>query len=101
MSPTAIKARVGGISLQVPICVDHNTTLRLVKRVNDYLERLEKETGRIDTQTYALKAALAFAAEAEELRRERDHETAALANALDEVVETFRKLSSKYRFGEE
>jgi cell division protein ZapA (FtsZ GTPase activity inhibitor) len=90
MSPDTIQAKVGGVTLALPIYHDEKTTLDIVDAVNNRLAEIEKGSIRIDTQAFALQAAIHFAAELERCRREEDGQNRALTLALDTILERLR-----------
>lgn len=98
--PETVVVSLGNMNLRVPIYGSRSETIKLADRVNERLRAIEDRSERIDTQAFALEAALFFAAEAEQLRRaiEKAHEeteteiqemtkaVSALNSALEEVV---------------
>lgn len=92
-----IQVRIGGKTLKVPVYRDRRTTLRIVKRLNERLAEIEKESPRIDTQAFALEAALSFAAELDEAEESRDADSTELFNDLDVLSSTLDNLLNEYR----
>lgn len=91
-----IRVRVGGKSITVPLYGDRRATLRLVKRVNERLEEIEKKHPRIDTQAFALEAAVAFAAELAEAEALHEEETTEVFNDLDSLSKSVDALIREY-----
>jgi cell division protein ZapA (FtsZ GTPase activity inhibitor) len=87
-----LKKKVGGITLPVPIYVDEATTDDLIRKVNRRMKELEDESGRIDTQAYALLTALAFAEEARAERERSETQQADLLRTLKKLTEALRSL---------
>ena len=91
------KVRIAGKSITVPVYHDRRTTLRLVKLLDDRIKEIEKASDRIDTQAFALQAALSFAAELAEVEEAREQETTEMFNDLDRLSKTLDELVREYR----
>ena len=91
-----IKARIAGKTITVPVYRDRRTTLRLIQRLNQRIQEIEKESDRIDTQAFALQAALSFAAELTEIEAEQEEETTQVFNDLDNLSKTLEHLLNEY-----
>ncbi len=96
-----IEVTIAGIRLRIPICVDAKTTLALAQRVSERIKQIEAEASKIDTQAFALQAAMSFAAELEESRHDRVEETAQTLKALDSLAVALEGLASTYRIEDE
>jgi len=97
MSTPRIKVKLGGKSLEVPVYRDMRATQKLIERLNQRLKDIEAQSGRIDTQAFALEAAYTFAVEAQRLaddveaeRHETVKELDRLSKAVDKLVREFR-----------
>lgn len=101
MSPETVEVTIGRIKMHVPMVIDEATTLRVAERVNDRLESYPMQGGKIDDLSFALRAAFEFAADFERVSRKRAEEglrlkqeveddTAEIAAALDEILESLR-----------
>ncbi len=91
------KVRIAGKTITVPVYQDRRTTLRLVKLVNERIEEIEKSSERIDTQAFALQAALSFAAELAGAQEDHEHESTEVYNDLDRLSKTLDELTREYR----
>ncbi len=91
-----IKVQIGGKSIHVPVYRDRETTLRLVRRVNERLKAIEADSDRIDTQAFALEAALSFAAELDAAEADMEAEQTEIFNELDRLSKTVDKLVREY-----
>lgn len=91
------KVRIAGKSITVPVYHDRKTTLRLVKRVDDRIKEIEKASDRIDTQAFALEAALSFVAELAQGEASHEKETTEVFNDLDRLSKTLDELVREYR----
>lgn len=92
MSNGELQTKLAGVSLSVPICIDPETTQRVIESVNQRLSEIEARSTRINTQTFALLAAYSFAADLEELRRDSKADTQELLKALDKLVDRFGRI---------
>ena len=99
MTDPRMKVKVGGKTLEVPVFKDARTTLKLAEALNERMKFIEAASGRIDTQAFALEAALAFAAQAQALAESADadrvetfKELERLSRAVDKLVREFRQV---------
>lgn len=90
------KVRIAGKSISVPIYRDRRTTLRLAKRLDERIQEIEKASDRIDTQAFALEAAISFAAELAAAEQEHENETTQAFIDLDRLSKTLDELVRKY-----
>ena len=90
------KVRIAGKTITVPIYHDRRTTLRLAKRLDERIQEIEKASERIDTQAFALEAAISFAAELADAEQEREEETTQAFNDLDRLSKTLEELVREY-----
>jgi len=95
-----MEVRVGGKRILVPVYGDRRTTLLLVKRLNERLEEIEKTHDRIDTQAFALEAALSFAADLADAEAEHEDETAEVFRDLDGLAQSVDALVREHGLGE-
>jgi cell division protein ZapA (FtsZ GTPase activity inhibitor) len=91
-----IRLPVSGKTLDCPVLEDTHTTREIAKRVTERLEEIANEADRIDTQAFALIAAMTYAHEAHVLRAQAEAETSELLTALDEISKRLRTLESRY-----
>ena len=91
------RVRIAGKSITVPVYHDRRTTLRLIKLVDDRIKEIEKASDRIDTQAFALEAALSFAAELAEAEKAHEKETTEVFNDLDRLSKTLDELVNEHR----
>jgi cell division protein ZapA (FtsZ GTPase activity inhibitor) len=87
-----LQKKVAGVTLSVPIYVDEATTDDLIRKVTKRMKEVEEGSDRIDTQAFALLAALSFADEARAERELRDRQQADLLRTLRKVTEALRSL---------
>ena len=85
MKGDRIEVKVGGKTVSVPVYQDRRTTLRLVQRLDAKLKEIEAESPRIDTQAFALEAALAFAAELADTETLHETESKEVFKELDQI----------------
>ena len=91
-----IQVKLGGRTVDVPVYKDKDSTLTLVKKVNDRLKDIEAKSVRIDTQAYALEAALSFAMEAMQHDDEKQENTRDLLVELDALEKELTRLIQEH-----
>lgn len=96
MKGFTLKKKVAGLTLNVPIYVDEATTDELVRKVTERIKQIEQESERVDTQAYAVLAALAFAAELRAEQDLREQHEADLLRSLRKVTEALRSLARDF-----
>ena len=92
MTPDSIEVIIGRRALTIPVIEDEETTLRIVERLNDRLRAIEESSPRVDTQRFAIEAALSFAADMDDISRERAEETRNTLKSLDRLSAIVREL---------
>jgi cell division protein ZapA (FtsZ GTPase activity inhibitor) len=97
MSPARVKVKLAGKTIEVPVYGDSQLTQRLAARVNARIKEIEERAGRIDTQAFALEAALAFAAELQQLQNESEADRKTIYAELDRISKTVDKLAREFR----
>lgn len=95
MTESRIKAKVGGITLTVPIVRDEKTTRLFIQQVNDRLAQIEVESQRVDTQAFALQAAVALAAELQAERDDRAADAREFVKALAQLQSSLKTLTEQ------
>ena len=110
---------MGGTRVRVPVFVNRETTIEIARRVNARLAEIEKDSDRVDTYHFALRAALSFAAELdgaqraaaaeieqtkrtaaaeiEQIEQERQDETQEMFAALDTISDALRSILKTLR----
>jgi len=97
MNTPRVKVKLGGKSVEVPVYRDNLATLKLAALINERLKAIESQSGRIDTQAFALETAYAFAAEAQRLTDEADADRVSTLKELDRISKAIDKLSREFR----
>lgn len=92
MSTETITVRVGNQNLIVPVFIDQETTHQVAKLVSERLREIEGQSARIDSQRFALLAAMHFACEWEGARREAEQETKDFVKALSRIADTLHRI---------
>jgi len=92
-----IRVAIGGIHMEVPLYGTPEHTRELAASVDEMLAAVEAESARIDSQQFALKAALAFAAQAADARAEVQQQTQALIRALSGFADRIEALAKAQR----
>ncbi len=92
-SPQTLELRLANRRITVPIIGDESTTRLAADHVNRALTEIEAKAERVDTQVFALLAALQFASQALELTSQRTEESHELVKALDGIASALRALA--------
>ena len=86
ITPTKHRTTVAGVSLTLPIYGSPEETEELAARVSEQIKQIEADSTRIDTQAYALTAAVHFAAEASQANKRHQDEIDEIAGALTALL---------------
>lgn len=101
MSDSKIEVTLAGVRLNIRPYGDPETTRRAAQEVTRLLREIEARSNRIDTQAFALEAALALAAELELKDQDQVRETKELLVAFDRLTESLRKILDEFPPAEE
>jgi cell division protein ZapA (FtsZ GTPase activity inhibitor) len=97
MKRPTLRKKIANSTLQVPIYGNEKRTDELIQQVNERVKQIEEESDRIDTQAFAILAALSFAAEVRELQEARAAEGENVLRNLRKLAESIRALTRDYR----
>jgi len=92
-----MQAEVAGKTIEVPVYGDRERTLDLVRRVTARFKAIESESDRIDTQAFALRTALSFAADLANAEAEHQAEQEDVFRRLEELGKRVDALVREYR----
>ena len=92
MSGEFVQARIAKVNLRLPVYHDAQTTLRLAEEVSARVAEMEAEAGRIDSQAFALQAAVAFAAELHADKAAREADNRELLKALNRIASQLKAM---------
>jgi cell division protein ZapA len=95
MNDDGRSVRVANVQLQFSAQVDRDLLQRAADIVNARMAAIEEKAERIDTQRFALRAAVQLAVELEQLRQEREEEDRELLQTLDRLNATLRNLAEE------
>lgn len=87
-----IQVTVAGVKLSVPVLADPETTLRAAREVTRRIRLIERESARIDTQAFALQAAISLAEDLEARDQVQESDDAEMVLALEKLTEALRSL---------
>jgi len=87
-----VHVQIANTTLHVPVLHDPKTTQALAARVHERILAIERQSNRIDTQAFAIQAALSFAHELEDLTEANRNDVRELMLSLDKIAETLRRL---------
>lgn len=96
MTPTKHRTTVAGVSLNLPVYDTPEETERLAALVTERIKHIEADSTRIDTQAYALTAAVHFAAEAARAHKLHEEELAEAATALTAILDRINDIVRRF-----
>ncbi len=92
-----VKIKLGGRTLSVPLYKDMDTTIGIAKLVSQRLKDIEKASDRIDTQAFALEAAMSFAIDAAESQTASEEDARDMLLQMDALSKELAGLIREYR----
>ncbi len=95
--PGTMQVKVGGVTLTVPVCGDEETTEAIVARVEARLSEIEEKSTRIDSQAFALAAAMSFASDLHKATTARESDTEQFSDALEGLTEALEALLEDFQ----
>ena len=95
-----VEVKIGGKTIQVDVYQDKETTLRLAALVNKRIKQIEGQNDRIDTQAFALEAALSFAAQGEAAETGRKEDSKEMMIELERLSGALRAIEDDHRMGD-
>lgn len=90
MSADTITAKVGGITLTIPVYETPEKTLELTDLVNRRFSEIARKGKRVDTQVFALETAISFAIDLAKANTEWDQERESFHEVLDTIAGKLR-----------
>ncbi|PCJ52627.1 MAG: hypothetical protein COA73_16125 [Candidatus Hydrogenedentota bacterium] len=92
-----VQIKLGGRTLSVPLYRDMDTTIGIAKLVSKRLQEIEKTSPRIDTQAFALEAAMSFAIDAAESQTNSEEDGREMLLQMDTLSKEIAELIREYR----
>ncbi len=92
MSPENTEIMLGRLKLKVPVYKSAEFTQKIADEVTKRLQEIESQSDRIDTQAFALSAAMSYAIEVAKARDEASSDTRQMLLALNRISEALRDL---------
>lgn len=96
ISGPRIDVKIGGRSFSIPRFRDTDTTYYIAKLLHERLKVIEAKSGRIDTQAFAIEAAMSFAYELMESEETLEAETKEMLSALGKLSEDLRSICREF-----
>ena len=90
------RTTVAGVTLDLPVYKDPETTEKIAQQVTARIKEIEEVSQRIDTQAFALTAAVMFAAEVAQQKEECDHDAADVVKALSAILARLEDIVEAY-----
>ncbi len=96
ISGPRIDIKIGGRNFNVPILKDEDTTYYIAKLVQERIKEIEKRSQRIDTQAFAIEAAMTFAFAQLDAEEELEENTSELMKALASLSESIESITRDF-----
>ena len=98
MSPDqeTVPVKIGTISLNVPVHLNRDVTVEIACRVGKKFSRIEEESGKMNTLSFAVQTAYEFAADLYDLEEQYREETREFNKALDSIATQHKTLEKRY-----
>ncbi|HOJ69064.1 MAG TPA: cell division protein ZapA [Candidatus Hydrogenedentes bacterium] len=92
VDPTT-RARLGNVTLEVPVYQDPETSARIAREVTEKFEEISARADVVNTLHFALLTAYAFACELDALRREKESDEAEIGRRLQRLQSMLKQLT--------
>lgn len=92
MKPKKLRSTIANVSLDVPMYGSEAATNDAIERVNQRIREVEAASDRIDTQAFALLAAVSLAVELNDAEETLERDAKDLMMALSELSDKLRGL---------
>lgn len=92
MTSELVRIEIAGVTITVPVYGDVMHTRRLAAEVTRRISQIEQQSTKVDTQAFALAAALSFAADLNKSQEDRAQDTRALLRTLDKILTELRAI---------
>ena len=96
ISGPRVDIKIGGRTFNVPILKDEDTTYYVAKLVQERFNEIEKRSKRIDTQAFAIEAAMSFAFAQLDAEEALDANTSDLMKALGNLSQDLESLTQEF-----
>ena len=90
------RTTVAGVTLDLPLHKDPETTEQIARQVTERIREIEDNSTRIDTQAFALTAAVSFAIDLAESKADQEAETAETVKALSAILARLDEIVAAY-----
>lgn len=100
ISGPRIDIKIGGRTINVPILKDVDTTYYIAKLVQERIQSIEKNSGRIDTHAFAIEAAMSFAYAQIDAEDELENNTQDLMKELLNLTKDLESITKDFDINE-
>jgi cell division protein ZapA (FtsZ GTPase activity inhibitor) len=101
ISGPRIDVKIGNRTFSVPRLKDEDTTYHIAKMLTDRLKKIEDKSSRIDTQAFAVEAAMSFAFDLLYAEEALEENTKEMMNALAELSKQLQTICRDYDIPDE
>ena len=95
-----VDVKIGNRTFSVPRYKDNDTTYHLAKLLQDRIKEIEANSPRIDTQAFAIEAAMSFANDLLETEETLEAETKEMMTSLADLSKDLQKICRQFEIEE-
>ena len=96
ISGPRVDIKIGGSKFNLPIIKDEDTTYLIAKMVQERIDIIAKKSSRVDTQAFALEAAMFFAYAQLDAEDELEDNTQELMKALSILSKEVKSIAKSF-----
>ena len=101
ISGPRIDVRIGNRIFNVPRLKDEDTTYHIAKMLSDRLKKIEAKSSRIDSQAFAIEAAMSFALDLLYAQEDLGENTTEMMTALADLSKQLQTICQDYDIPDE
>jgi cell division protein ZapA (FtsZ GTPase activity inhibitor) len=96
ISGPRIEVKIGGRTFSVPRLKDDDTTYHIAKILHERLKEIEARSSRIDSQAFAIEAAMSFAYDQMLAEEAQEEDTQDMMKALGELSKSLHSIARDF-----
>lgn len=93
--PSRLSVRIARQTIEIPILGDEETTRRIAKQIDERINDIESDIGRVNSQANAIQAACEYAYAAMVAKDEAKRDQDELTVALERIATRIRRLADE------
>ncbi len=96
-----VRLKIGSISVVLPVHENEEETLKIARRVEARLKKIEEESSTVDTMRFVLQAAYEFAAELHDLEKQYCDDEREFGKALEYIASELDEMEERFHLDEQ